>query len=77
MSTKSAWLELSMRITLTLRAYFFVYFSDKGNINFIKGSGEGEGKEGVGVSVGVCVCVCVCAVIHIGKSRPFSYFTRS
>lgn len=69
MSRKSAWLELSMRITLTLRAYFFVYFSDKGNINFIKGSGEGEGREGV--------CVCVCAVIHIGKSRPFSYFTRS
>lgn len=69
MSRKSAWLELSMRITLTLRAYFFVYFSDKGNINFIKGSGEGEGREGV--------CVCVCAVIHIEKSRPFGYFTRS
>ena len=47
MSRKSAWLELSMRITLTLRAYF-VYFSDKGNINFIKRSGEGGEREGEG-----------------------------
>lgn len=46
---------------------FFVYLSGKGNTNFIKGSGEGEERVGV----------CVCAVIHIGKSRPFSYFTRS
>lgn len=51
MSRKSAWLELSVRMTLTLRACsFFVYLSRKGNINFIKGTIEGE--EGVGV----CVC---------------------
>lgn len=65
MSRKSAWLEVSMRMTLTLRASYFLSASGKGNIDFIKGTREGE-------RVGVCVC----AVIHNGKSRPFSYFTR-
>lgn len=54
-----------MRMTLTLRASYFLSASGKGNIDFIKGTREGE-------RVGVCVC----AVIHNGKSRPFSYFTR-
>lgn len=40
MSRKSAWLELSMRVTLTFKSFlFFVYLPGKGNINSIKGTG--------------------------------------